>query len=41
LDTPNSPEKQSAVLEAALKLLEDSDLQPPALVDYRPKLIED
>lgn len=37
LDTPNSPEKQFAVLEAALKLLDDPDLHPSALVDYQPK----
>ncbi len=36
LDTPNDPAKQMAVIEAALSLLEDPSLEPPALVDYRP-----
>ncbi len=36
LDTPNDPQKQMAVIEAALRLLEDNDLQPPVLVDYQP-----
>jgi len=35
MDTPNDPEKQHAVLDAALKLLEDRTLTPPAIVDYR------
>ena len=35
LDTPRDPEKQHAVIEAALGLLEDTSLTPPALVDYR------
>lgn len=34
LDSPCNPERQHAVLEAALRLLEDPDLDPPALVDY-------
>lgn len=34
LDSPNNPEKQHAVLEAALKLLEDRTLTAPAIVDY-------
>jgi hypothetical protein len=34
LDTPNDPEKQMAVIKAALGLLEDPSLEPPALVDY-------
>ena len=37
LDRPNDPDRQLAVLAAALKLLEDPNLQPPALVDYQPK----
>jgi hypothetical protein len=37
LDRPNDPDRQLAVLAAALKLLEDPSLQPPALVDYQPK----
>ena len=36
LDAPGDPERQYAVLEAALRLLEDPALEPPALVDYRP-----
>jgi hypothetical protein len=36
LDTPNDPAKQMAVIEAALALLEDPSLEPPALVDYFP-----
>ena len=36
LDRPNDPERQLAVLTAALKLLEDPNLKPPALVDYQP-----
>jgi hypothetical protein len=35
LDTPGDPDKQHAVIEAALGLLEDNSLTPPALVDYR------
>jgi hypothetical protein len=35
LDTPGDPDKQHAVIEAALGLLEDKSLTPPALVDYR------
>jgi hypothetical protein len=37
LDTPDDPDRQHAVIEAALKMLEDTDLQPPAIVDYVPK----
>ncbi|MFP8873742.1 MAG: selenoprotein B, partial [Myxococcota bacterium] len=33
LDAPNAPNRQHRVLEAALKLLEDSSLKPPALVE--------
>ena len=36
LDTPGEPERQHAVIEAALRLVEDSTLEPPVLVDYRP-----
>jgi hypothetical protein len=35
LDTPGDPKKQHAVIEAALQLLEDKSLAPPALVDYK------
>ena len=35
LGTPGDPKGQHAVLEAALRLLEDPGLQPPAIVDYR------
>ncbi len=35
LDSPNDPAKQSAVLEAALSLLENKSLAPPAIVDYQ------
>ena len=35
LDTPGDPARQHAVLEAALQLLEDSRLEPPALVDFQ------
>ncbi len=34
LDKPNDPERQHAVLEAALQLLEDSSLTAPVLRDY-------
>jgi len=34
LDSPNDPQKQHAVLAAALSLLEDRNLIPPAIVDY-------
>lgn len=34
LDRPNDPERQRAVVEAALALLEDSTLRPPVLVDF-------
>jgi hypothetical protein len=36
LDAPNDPARQHAVIEAALGMLEDTDLQPPAIVDYVP-----
>lgn len=35
LDSPDNPIKQHAVLEAALSLLEDRSLNPPAIVDFR------
>ena len=35
LDTPGDPKRQRVVLEAALGLLEDPELRPPAIVDYR------
>jgi hypothetical protein len=34
LDSPGEPEKQHAVLAAALGLLEDKSLKPPAIVEY-------
>ena len=37
LDTPNDPGKQMAVIEAALELLENPALEPPALVDFFPE----
>ncbi|MCZ6822085.1 MAG: hypothetical protein O7F10_03940 [Deltaproteobacteria bacterium] len=36
LDSPNEPTRQHAVLEAALRLLEDPSLVPPVLIDYSP-----
>jgi hypothetical protein len=36
LDTPGNPARQHAVLEAALAMLEDRSLAPPALVDFKP-----
>jgi len=36
LDSPNKPTRQHAVLEAALRLLEDPSLVPPVLIDYSP-----
>ncbi len=36
LDTPGSPKSQHAVLEAALRLVENNTLEPPVLVDYVP-----
>jgi len=35
LDSPNDPQKQHAVLAAALDLLENQELKPPAIVDFR------
>ncbi len=34
LDAPGDPDRQHAVIEAALRLFEDPGLQPPALVDH-------
>ena len=34
LGRPNDPRQQHTVIEAALSLLEDEALAPPALVDY-------
>jgi hypothetical protein len=34
LDTPGDPERQRAVLEAMLRMLEDPGLVPPALADF-------
>ena len=36
LDAPGDPPRQIAVIEAALRLLEDPDARPPVLTDYRP-----
>jgi hypothetical protein len=36
LDAPGEPQRQHAVLEAALRMLEDPALRPPALVDFQP-----
>lgn len=34
LGAPNEPSRQHAVIEAALRLIEDASMTPPALVDY-------
>ena len=34
LGAPNDPEKQRAVMRAALELIERRDIAPPVLVDY-------
>jgi len=34
LAAPNDPERQRAVLEAALVLVEDPDVEPGAIVEY-------
>ncbi len=34
LDAPDEPQRQHRVIEAALRLLEDGSLEPPALIDY-------
>ena len=36
LDTPSDPARQMAVIEAALELLENPSLEPPALADFSP-----
>ncbi len=36
LGIPGDAEHQQAVIAAALRMLEDPDLQPPAIVDYAP-----
>ncbi len=35
LAAPNEPDRQRAVIEAALRLLEEPDPEPPVLVDYK------
>ena len=35
LDSPHEPEKQRAVITAALNLLTDPVLKPPAIVEYK------
>ncbi|MBU6399256.1 MAG: hypothetical protein KGS61_02975 [Verrucomicrobia bacterium] len=37
LDVPHQSARQLAVLEAALSLLEDERLRPPALVEFQPR----
>ena len=37
LDVPDDAERQQAVIEAALRILEDESLKPPAIVDYEPE----
>jgi hypothetical protein len=34
LDVPEDPERQHAVIETALQLLEDPDLAPPVLAEF-------
>jgi hypothetical protein len=36
LGLPDDAEQQHAVIAAALRMLEDPNLQPPAIVDYAP-----
>jgi hypothetical protein len=36
LDRPGDPERQQAVIEAALQMLEDPALEVPALVEFDP-----
>ncbi|MBA3498058.1 MAG: hypothetical protein H0T86_13220 [Gemmatimonadales bacterium] len=38
LDSPGDPGSQRRVIEAMLRMLEDSNLTPPSLVEYDPKL---
>ena len=35
LDAPGDPQRQVAVIEAALRVLEDQNLTPPAIVDFK------
>ncbi len=35
LDAPDEPQRQLAVIEAALRVLEDQNLTPPAIVDLK------
>jgi len=35
LDSPNDPAKQHAVLAAALSMLENQNLAPPTIVDFK------
>ena len=37
LGMPDDAEQQQAVISAALRMLEDPNLQPPAIVDYMPE----
>ena len=37
LGVPDDAVHQQAVIEAALRMLEDPSLQPPAIVDYEPE----
>ena len=37
LGTPGNAGHQHAVIAAALQMLEDPNLQPPAIVDYEPE----
>ncbi len=36
LGEPDAPARQHAVIEAALRMLENPELTPPALADYSP-----
>ena len=40
LDAPGDPERQLAVIEAALVLLEDRAATPPVLANYVPRSID-
>ena len=35
LDAPDDPQRQTAVIEAALQVLVDQSLTPPVLVDFK------
>ena len=37
LGKPDAAEQQQAVIAAALRMLEDPNLHPPAIVDYEPE----